>query len=143
MKLLIVDDCADIVNILSCFMKLSGHEADKALNGLEAAELLKNTSYDAVITDAEMPGMDGKELCGFIKSAFPAIYIIGISGSPQSLDELRIAGADICFSKPFHMSDLEEAIENRFSSLSPDCGKSVDISDSYRQSNYLLTTTYL
>jgi DNA-binding response OmpR family regulator len=70
MKLLIADDCVEIVNILSSFLELSGHEIDKALNGIEAAELLRNNSYDVVITDAQMPGMDGKGLCKFIKSGF-------------------------------------------------------------------------
>ncbi len=143
MKLLIVDDCVDILNILSSFMELSGHESDKALNGLEAVELLKNNYYDVVITDAEMPQMDGKKLCGFIKSFAPELYIIGVSGSPHALDELRTAGADICFSKPFRMSDLDEAIENRLSSLLPDRDEQAGISDFYRQSNYLLTTTHL
>lgn len=143
MKLLIVDDCVDIVNIIASFLELSGHEIDKAYNGLEAAELLKNTKYNVVITDAEMPGMDGRELCEFIKAAFPAICIIGISGSLRALNELKNAGADICFSKPFRMNDLDEAIEDRFSSLPSNFDEQVGINDSYRQSNYLLTTNYI
>jgi len=128
MKLLIADDCADIVNILSSFLGLSGHEIDKALNGMEAAELLRNNSYDVVITDAEMPGMDGRELCEFIKSDFSTTYIIGMSGSFRALDELKEAGADICFSKPFHINEIEEAIEN----LLPDYDISTGINDSCR-----------
>lgn len=114
MRLLIVDDCADILHILSSFMELSGYETNKALNGLEAIELLRKDSYDVVITDAEMPAMDGRKLCKYIKSVTPGIYIIGMSGSPQALDELRTAGADIVFSKPFRLNDLDKAIENNF-----------------------------
>ena len=127
MKLLIVDDCVDILNILSSFLELSGYETDKALNGMEAAERLQNNSYDVVITDAEMPGMDGQELCMFIKSDFPSLYVIGMSGSFQALNELKAAGADICFSKPFHVGEVEEAIENRFLSLSPGLGAPVGV----------------
>jgi CheY-like chemotaxis protein len=137
MKLLIVDDCADIVNILSSFLESSGYETDKALNGIQASELLKNNSYEAVITDAEMPGMDGRELCKFIKSGFPAIYIIGISGSFDALNELKAAGADICFSKPFHIAEVEEALENRFLPLSPVLGAPAGINDYYPQANHL------
>lgn len=143
MKILIVDDYVDIVNIISSFLELSGYETDKAYNGLEAAKLLKKSAYEIVITDAEMPGMNGRELCELIKASFPAIYIIGISGSLQALNELKNAGADVCFSKPFRINDLDEAIDDRLSSLSPDVGEQVDINASYRQSNYLLTTTYL
>jgi DNA-binding response OmpR family regulator len=45
----------------------------------------------------------------------PDVYIIGISGYPDALKELRDAGADICFSKPFKIEEVEETIENRFS----------------------------
>ena len=116
MKLLIVDDCVDIVNILSSFLELSGHEADKALDGIEAAELLRNNSYDVVITDAEMPRMGGAELCKFIKSDFPATYVIGMSGSFQALNDFKAAGSDICFAKPFHLDEMENAVENIWSS---------------------------
>jgi len=116
MKLLIVDDCVDIVNILSSFLELSGHEIDKALDGIEAAELLRNNSYDVVITDAEMPRMGGAELCRHIKSDFPATYVIGMSGSFQALNDFKAAGADICFAKPFHLDEMENAVENIWSS---------------------------
>ena len=120
MKLLIVDDCLDIVKIMSSFLGLSDHKVDEAYNGTEAVELLQNNTYDVVITDAEMPVMDGIELCKFIRANFPAIYIIGTSGCFYSLDELRVAGADICFSKPFHIDEVEKAIEKRFPSPRPD-----------------------
>ena len=120
MKLLIVDDCVDSVNILSSLLGFSGHQIQKAQNGIEALELLRNNSYEVVITDAEMPGMGGVELCRFIKSDFPDLYIIGISGSFRSLQELKAAGADICFPKPFHIDAIEKAIEDRMLSLSLD-----------------------
>lgn len=142
MKLLIVDDCADIAYILSSFLELSGHETDKALNGREAAELLRNNSYDVVITDAEMPEMDGKGLCKFIKSGFPSVYIIGISGSCHALAELTAAGADICFAKPFHIDELEEAIENRFTPMSPDLGEPAGINGPYRSADHLSISVY-
>jgi DNA-binding response OmpR family regulator len=117
MKLLIVDDYAEIVNILASYLELSGHEADKALNGGEAVELLRNNSYDIVITDAEMPGMNGMELCKFLKSRFPDTYIIGLSGSFSALKGLKAAGADICFSKPFDICRIEEVVKKRSSLL--------------------------
>lgn len=112
MRLLIVDDCREIVNILSSFLELSGYATDGAQNGREAVDLLRNNHYDIVITDAEMPLMDGIELCKFIKDDFPAVYIIGISGSFSSLEKLRNAGADICFAKPFRIDEIENAVGN-------------------------------
>jgi CheY-like chemotaxis protein len=114
MKLLVVDDYPEIVEILSFVMELSGYVVDEACDGIEAIERLQNNSYDVVITDAEMPRMGGVEVCKFLKSQFPNIYVIGISGCVRALKELKNAGADICFSKPFTISEVEEAIENRF-----------------------------
>jgi len=59
MKLLVVDDSPEIVEILSFSMELSGYGVDGANDGIEAVERLQNNSYDVVITDAEMPRMNG------------------------------------------------------------------------------------
>jgi len=112
MRLLVVDDCVNIVNILTCFLELAGHEADQALNGREALEFLRQNSYDVVITDAMMPEMDGIELCKLIKANYPGIYVIGISGSWRDLNRLKAAGADVCFAKPFHIEEVEKTIES-------------------------------
>jgi DNA-binding response OmpR family regulator len=113
MKLLVVDDSSEIAEILFSAMVLSGYEVDKAYDGIEALERLKNNSYDVVITDAEMPRKGGVEVCQFLKAQFPAVFVIGISGCFRSLKELKDAGADICLSKPFSILAVEEAIENR------------------------------
>jgi len=116
MKILIVDDCADILNLLASFLDLSDHETDKALNGIEAVKLLQKNVYDVVITDSEMPGMDGTGLCQYIKAELLHPYIIGISGSEEALERLKAAGADVCFPKPFRINEIEKAIEDQFRS---------------------------
>ncbi len=112
MKLLVVDDSAEIVELLSYAVELSGHEADRAYDGIEAVRQLQNNRYDVVITDAEMPGMSGMEVCKLLKSQFPDVYIIGISGAFQALKALKDAGADICLSKPFNIHEVTEIIDN-------------------------------
>jgi len=111
MKLLVVDDYSEIVEILSDAMKMSGHEVDEACDGIEAIERLQKNSYDVAIIDAEMPRMGGVEVCKFLKSQFQDVYVIGISGRLQALKDLKNAGADICFSKPFNIDEVEEVIE--------------------------------
>lgn len=121
MNLMIVDDDPNIRSFLSTAMKQFGHRVDIASNGLEAIDLLMTNGYDIIVTDAEMPGMDGIELCKVIKSQFSDIIIIGISGS-HAIIELKDAGADICLSKPFSISDLDEAISSRYRfPLPPSC----------------------
>jgi CheY-like chemotaxis protein len=113
MKLLVVDDHPGIVHILSSVVTCLGHQADEAGGGFEAMERLKGNRYDVVITDAEMPGGDGIDLCKYIKSRIPDVYVVGMSGNLHALQSLRDAGADVCLLKPFGMDELNEAIEKR------------------------------
>ncbi|HVO65827.1 MAG TPA: response regulator [Syntrophales bacterium] len=119
MRLLVVDDDPGIVNILSISLKESSYDVDEANDGVEAVELLQKNSYDVAIIDAIMPKMNGAEVCNFIKSHYPHIYVIGISGYPQSLEKLKNEGADICFTKPFSVVQINRAIKNHFTSPLP------------------------
>ena len=119
MRFLIVDDNPDILDIVSSIIALFGHGADRAKDGLEAMERFRNNRYDAVITDAEMPRIDGSALCRFLKSQESGVYIIGMSGSTAALQGLKEAGADVCLPKPFSMHSLEEAIARLCPALPP------------------------
>jgi CheY-like chemotaxis protein len=120
MKCLIVDDNPDILSVLSSMVTYFGHIVDEAGDGLEAIQQLGNNRYDVVITDAEMPRIDGAKLCQHLKSQSPDTYIIGMSGSLAALRRLADAGADMCLPKPFSISKLEEAMANRSRSYSSD-----------------------
>ena len=119
MNFLVVDDNSSIRYLVASIIKLFGHGVDEAEDGLEAIQKLQKNQYDIVITDAEMPNVDGSEVCKFAKSQASSAYIIGMSGCPSSLDGLKEAGADMCLPKPFSMHALEEAIGNRFRSSRP------------------------
>jgi CheY-like chemotaxis protein len=121
MKLLVVDDNPDILQILSSMITHFGHGVDEAGDGLEAVRLLKQCRYDVVVTDADMPRFDGVQLCRFLKAQLPDIHIIGMSGDLSSLKELENAGADICLPKPFGLDEFQSAIEDRFHATSSPC----------------------
>jgi two-component system, OmpR family, response regulator MprA len=112
MKLLVVDDDPFVLGTLADAMEHFGHTVDRASDGADAVDLQLNNRYDVVITDAEMPRLDGARLCTFIKTNFPHVRIVGISGS-YKLKELENAGADICLSKPFSLGTLRKAVEDR------------------------------
>ena len=118
MKLLVVDDNPDMLQILSSIITLFGHGVDKACDGLEAIMLLRQGRYDIVVTDADMPRVDGIQLCRFLKAQRPDVHVIGMSGDLSALKELENAGADICLPKPFGLDELQSVIENRFQALS-------------------------
>jgi CheY-like chemotaxis protein len=113
MKLLVVDDNPDILQILSSMITLFGHGVDGARDGFEAIMLLRQRRYDVVVTDADMPRVDGVELCKFVKTQQPGIHVIGMSGDLSALREMENAGADICLPKPFGLDEFQSAIENR------------------------------
>ena len=114
MKLLVVDDNPDILQILSSIITLFGHGADLAGDGLEAIRLLQHGRYDVVVTDADMPRVDGIQLCKFVKAQRPDIHVIGMSGDLSALKEMENAGADFCLPKPFGLDEIRSAIEKRF-----------------------------
>ena len=72
-KLLIVDDEPSIIEVLSEALTACGHEVDTAINGRLALKKILNGSYDLVITDLKMPGMDGRNLFDEVSRARPAL----------------------------------------------------------------------
>jgi len=111
MNILIVDDDTEIADLLESSVSLWGYSADKANNGLQALEMLQQSSYDVVITDAQMPGMSGFELCREIRSRWPQMFIIGITGALE-VTKFREAGANVFFRKPFHLDELPSILKN-------------------------------
>ncbi|HET6462027.1 MAG TPA: response regulator [Syntrophales bacterium] len=101
MRLLIASNDTVLADILSLSMKESGYKVDQAHDGFEAIGCLQKVPYDVVILDTDMPGMNGAEVCEFIRSDNPDTYVIVRSRSCKSLGELRDGGADICFIKPY------------------------------------------
>jgi signal transduction histidine kinase/DNA-binding response OmpR family regulator len=67
-KILIVDDIAENRILLREFLHEYGFEIEEAMDGLEATELIRERSYDLVLTDIRMPRMDGWEAIRFIRN---------------------------------------------------------------------------
>jgi len=80
--ILVVDDDESIRELLVKIVRLSGHEALTARNGLEAVTIFKSYpgSIDLVITDLKMPVMDGYESIRRMRDRRPDVTIICVSG---------------------------------------------------------------
>ncbi len=79
-KILLVDDSTTIRQGLSFLLKKEGYnDVDTAVNGLDAKSKLLEKKYDLVITDFDMPEMNGGQLLKYIKSEFPGILVIMLS----------------------------------------------------------------
>jgi two-component system response regulator AtoC len=108
MKILIVDDEQEIREKILRFFKLENDiEALTAENGLSAKRMLENEVFDAVITDLNMPGMNGMELLKWIQEEGPSLPVILMSGYgdiPDAVEAMKLGAKDYIV-KPF---DLEE-----------------------------------
>jgi len=69
--IVIVDDEPTVIRVLRLALEKAGYEVSKANNGEEALELIRGRSPDAVITDIEMPVLDGEGLCRTIEAEMP------------------------------------------------------------------------
>jgi DNA-binding response OmpR family regulator len=113
MRILVVDDDANFLDVVChCLGKL-GHQVEKARDGQEAIELLQREEIHLVVTDWAMPRMDGIELCKAIRSTIQYdIYVIMLTGKSSSVAKMDglSAGADDYLYKPFGNADLAASI---------------------------------
>ena len=78
--ILLVDDEKDFVEMLGLRLTEEGHRVRPAHSGKEALEALAVAAGDVVILDIKMPGMDGIETIKEIKSRFPIVEVILLTG---------------------------------------------------------------
>jgi two-component system sensor histidine kinase UhpB len=82
-RILIVDDEKVLRNVLGELLKTSGYEVCLAADAREAVELFKANTFDIVLTDIFMPGVNGVELLSFIRETDPRIQVILMTGAPN------------------------------------------------------------
>lgn len=110
--ILLVDDEPEILNAI--VMLLKGHFNVYAVNrGKDALEVIRLIKVDCLITDMNMPQMDGLELLENIRDAgFRIKTIVAYGGCDDLLrDRLRELGVNGCLQKPFRIDDLMEMVE--------------------------------
>jgi CheY-like chemotaxis protein len=112
-KILIVDDAKAIRDILSKALPLMGFEAAVASNGNEALNLFLTNSFDLVLTDLEMPDLDGWTLAIRIKDKSPNTPVVLITGSEKKAVMERLKGSciDSILFKPFTLEDLQKTVQ--------------------------------
>jgi CheY-like chemotaxis protein len=86
--ILVIDDEKDILELLSDTLRYFGYEVKAAHDGERGVELLsKGHSFDLVITDIDMPGMNGNEVAKYIRrSDKPDTPIVAITGASKDIE---------------------------------------------------------
>jgi putative two-component system response regulator len=110
MRILIVDDNKIALAILGNALVQSGHDVVAAADGLQALAILRGGSCRLVISDWEMPRMNGIDLCRAVRSEDLLGYVYVILLTSHNLPEEKVeglrAGADDFIAKPFDPSEL-------------------------------------
>ncbi len=112
-KILLVDDEADIRDVLEISLSDSGYEVLTAENGDEALSLFRKTHPSIVFTDIKMPGMDGIEVLKKIKEESPDTEVIMITGHGDmelAIQSLKYEATDF-ITKPINIDALEIALK--------------------------------
>src|ERR1700674_5036305 len=113
MKLLVIEDDREIAAYLVKGLSESGYTVDHASDGRDGLFLATSGSYDAIILDRMLPGMDGLALLGALRGAeirVPALILSALGSVDDRVKGLRSGGDDYLV-KPFAFSELLARIE--------------------------------
>lgn len=120
-RILVVDDEPAIRNIVAVYLQEAGLHVTCASNGLQGFQLFKSEPFDLVITDRDMPEMNGEELATGIRHIFPSMPLILISGHRGLIVDR--AQFDAFLPKPFTRQQLWAAVKGLLSPLDRETGQ--------------------
>jgi len=115
-RLLIVEDNTDIARLIRFHVRDLGCEADIASDGVSALEMFQKNSYQLVVLDLMLPGIDGLEVCRQLRARSSRVPILMLTSRTAEQD--RVAGletgADDYITKPFSFPELMARIKAQF-----------------------------
>lgn len=123
-KILLVDDEAMMLDLLSLYLSPLGYNCIKKESAVDAINFLKSQSVDLILLDVMMPEMDGWEACAEIRKYWdtPIIMLTAMSEKADIVKGLK-TGADDYISKPFDEQELLARIETVLRRHKSDNGK--------------------
>jgi CheY-like chemotaxis protein len=116
-RLLLVDDDAAVLEVLTEVIRGLGYQVDVAAGGVEALKALTDRIYDLLITDLAMPGLDGWQLIAAVIDTQPMVRLIAMTGRDEPEDCERAAALGVpLVRKPFSLAVLQHAIGDALAS---------------------------
>lgn len=114
MRILVIEDNSDIVANLYGYFEPRGHQLDCAPNGFAGLALAGQHSYDAIVLDVMLPGMNGMELCRKLRDELhnptPVLMLTARDTLQDKLSGFE-SGADDYLVKPFSLAELEMRLQ--------------------------------
>jgi two-component system KDP operon response regulator KdpE len=106
-RILVVDDEAAIRKVVRDALEKAGHEVDTAIDGEEAVAFLEGREFDLIVTDLNMPRLDGLELVRVVRRT-STVPVLVLTVRQEEREKVRLldAGADDYVTKPFGVAEL-------------------------------------
>jgi two-component system chemotaxis response regulator CheY len=117
-SVLIVEDDSATRRLYRFLLSNGGYTVIEAEDGVAALDQIARQPCDLVITDMNMPRMDGLELIRNLKRDYPGVYVILITafGTPDTQRQALRQGADEYLAKPFDFDELDRRVRTFFQS---------------------------
>jgi len=110
LRVLIADDNADAAESLSMLLQMAGHVTHTAADGLAAMSASARFEPHVALLDIGMPGLNGYEVAQRLRAdpSRAGMLLVALTGwaSPDNREQGRLAGFDLCFSKPINADEL-------------------------------------
>ena len=117
-RILVVDDDQHIRHLLRAVLERQGYSVVEAKNGHEGLQRYRAAPTDLVITDMQMPVMDGLQMIRELRRAFPTARVIAISGGKRALNMAKTL-VQRTLEKPLCMEELLDAVQQLVSVPEP------------------------
>jgi DNA-binding response OmpR family regulator len=127
-NVLIVEDHADIAEMVGAYLEEREYIVDYAADGITGLHLAVTNPYDAIVLDVMLPGMDGLEICSKIREEAKSDVPIIMLTARDTLDDKVTGldrGADDYLVKPFAIQELEARIRSLIRRHSGDIKKEI------------------
>jgi len=111
--ILVVDDEKAIRDVLSKFLSVLGFQVTIASNGNDGLHLFLKNSFDLVVTDLQMPGIDGLTLASHIKDTSPKTPVVLLTGEDKKvvMEKIKESCVDSVLFKPFRLENFKGTIQ--------------------------------
>ena len=112
-KILVVDDNNVLLIVVSKMLSLLGYEVSSADSGENGLNVFRKSNFDIVLSDYDMPGMDGVAFACSVKKCSPRTPVVIMTGSGrESVFSRKSTAVDEVISKPFTLAEIDETIQN-------------------------------
>ena len=114
MRLLVVEDEKALCESIAKGLRLDGYEVDTAFDGEEAMDIISTDSYDLIILDLNLPGMDGLDILKNMRASDNETNVLILSARGGLNDKIEglDSGANDYLCKPFHFEELEARVRS-------------------------------